>query len=36
MTNQDSPWKEMLEENLAEALAFFFPKIHVEIDWSQN
>ena len=36
MTNQDSPWKEMLEENLGEALSFFFPAIHDEIDWSQD
>ena len=36
MTDQDSPWKEMLEENLREALDFFFPKIHIEIDWEQN
>jgi hypothetical protein len=36
MTNQDSEWKEMLEENLGEAIAFFFREIHAEIDWSQN
>ena len=36
MTNQDSPWKEMLEQNLAEAVAFFFPAIHAEIDWGSE
>ncbi len=36
MTDQDSPWKEMLEENLGVALDFFFPKIHTEIDWGQE
>ena len=36
MTDQDSPWKEMLEENLGVALDFFFPAIHTEIDWGQE
>ena len=36
MTDQDSPWKEMLEANLGEALSFFFSEIHVEIDWGRD
>ena len=36
MTDQDSPWKEMLEGNLGVALEFFFPEIHIEIDWGQE
>jgi hypothetical protein len=36
MTNQDSPWKEMLEQNLGEAVEFFFPAIHAEIDWKSD
>ncbi len=36
MTDQDSPWKEMLEANLGVALDFFFPEIHTEIDWGQE
>ena len=36
MTNQDSPWKEMLEGHLGEALAFFFPEIHAELDWGRD
>ncbi len=29
----DSPWKEAIEEYFQECLAFFFPKIHADIDW---
>ena len=36
MTDSDSPWKELLEENLRETLAFFFPEIHAEIDWGRD
>jgi len=37
MTDQfDSPWKEALEEYFEEGMAFFFPKIHADIDWSQG
>ena len=28
MTDNDSPWKEMLEQELPPALAFFFPVVH--------
>lgn len=31
----DTAWKEVLEAFLEEALAFFFPHIHSEIDWSR-
>ncbi len=30
----DSPWKEAIEEYFQECLAFFFPKIHADIDWA--
>ncbi len=30
----DSPWKEAIEEYFQECLAFFFPKIHADINWS--
>jgi hypothetical protein len=36
MTDSDSPWKEMLEQELALALAFFFPAIHAELDWDHD
>ena len=36
MTNQDSPWKELLEQHLGEGLAFFFPEIHAEIDFTRD
>lgn len=36
MTDNDSPWKELLEENLRETLGFFFPEIHSEIDWERD
>ena len=32
----DSPWKEMLEHYFADFMAFFFPEIHREIDWSRG
>jgi hypothetical protein len=35
-TDNDSPWKELLEQELPLTLAFFFPEIHAEIDWSCN
>ena len=31
----DSPWKEAIERCFAEFLAFYFPEIHAQIDWSQ-
>ena len=36
MTDSDSPWKEMLEQELALALAFFFPDIDAHLDWTQQ
>ena len=35
-TDYDSPWKELLERFFDQQLAFFFPKLHAEIDWSQE
>jgi len=35
-TDYDSPWKEALEEYLADALALLFPHIHAEIDWARG
>ena len=32
----DSPWKEALDVYLPAFLAFFFPHIHEEIDWSRG
>lgn len=32
----DSPWKEVLEDYFSDFLAFFFPQIHSEIDWTQG
>jgi len=32
----DSPWKEVLEVYFRDFLAFFFPKINSEVDWSQG
>ena len=36
MTDNDSPWKEMLEQELPLALAFFFPKVHADLDWTRD
>ncbi len=33
---QDSAWKEMIDEHFEKFIAFFFPDIHSEIDWSRN
>ena len=33
---QDSPWKEIVEELFEAFLAFFFPNIHRDIDWSRG
>jgi hypothetical protein len=33
---QDSPWKEIVEELFEAFLAFFFPRIHEDIDWSRG
>ncbi len=33
---QDSPWKEVLEDLFEDFVAFFFPHIHQDIDWSRG
>lgn len=35
-TDQDSPWKELLDNDLASWLAFSFPDIHADLDWSRD
>ncbi|MDM8528836.1 hypothetical protein QUF58_11605 [Anaerolineales bacterium HSG24] len=32
----DSPWKKAIEEYFADCMAFFFPNIHADIDWSKK
>ncbi len=32
----DSPWKEILESYFKECMAFFFPDVHLHIDWSKE
>jgi hypothetical protein len=32
----DSPWKEILEAYFEDFMAFFFPQIHTEIDWTRG
>ena len=34
MTDYDSPWKEALDVYFRAFLAFFYPLIHDDIDWS--
>src|SRR5690349_12785050 len=36
MADYDSPWKEALDVYFQAFLAFFFPHIHPEIDWSRG
>lgn len=33
-TDYDSPWKTIIEQHLADCLAFYFPTLHVAIDWT--
>jgi hypothetical protein len=35
-SEQDNAWKDMLDAHFAEFIAFFFPGIHAEIDWSRG
>ncbi len=35
-TDQDNVWKEVLDNYFQEFMAFFFPVIHQEIDWSKQ
>ncbi len=35
MTDFDSPWKEILERYFEAFVAFYFPAVHSQIDWSQ-
>ena len=32
----DSPWKEIIEHFFPQFMAFFFPAISAEIDWSEH
>jgi hypothetical protein len=32
----DSPWKEVIEDYFQDFLAFFFPDIHADVDWSKG
>jgi hypothetical protein len=32
----DGPWKEVLDLYLEDAMAFFFPEAHRDIDWSRG
>ena len=32
----DSPWKDILESYFEDFMAFFFPEIHAEIDWTRG
>lgn len=36
VSDYDSPWKEALDSFFQAFLAFFFPAIHAEIDWSRG
>jgi hypothetical protein len=32
----DSPWKEALEQYLAECLALLFPEVHTDVAWERG
>jgi hypothetical protein len=35
-TDYDNPWKDILESYFEDFIAFFFPHIHSDIDWSKG
>ncbi|MGH9846853.1 MAG: DUF4351 domain-containing protein [Blastocatellia bacterium] len=35
-SDQDGAWKEILNDHFEKFVAFFFPRIHAEIDWSRG
>ncbi len=35
-TDYDSPWKTIIEQHLADCLAFYFPTLHAAIDWTRD
>jgi len=35
-SDYDSPWKEIIEQFFPEFIAFFFPHIYNDIDWSRG
>ena len=35
-TDYDSPWKEALDRYFERCMAFFFPQVHAEIDWTRG
>jgi hypothetical protein len=35
-TDYDSPWKEALDRFFERCMAFFFPRIHADIDWTRG
>src|SRR4051794_32692463 len=36
MTDQDSVWKEVLEQELPDVLALLFPEVHADLDWARD
>jgi len=35
-SDYDSPWKEAIEQYFEAFLAFFFPRVHADIDWDKG
>ena len=35
-TDFDSPWKVVIEQFFPQFMAFFFPKVYVQIDWEKG
>ena len=34
--DNDSPWKEMLEQDFGLAMAFFLPKVYADLNWTRD
>ena len=35
-TDHETPWKELLEQDAERAIAFFYPDVHADLDWTSD
>jgi hypothetical protein len=34
--DEDSPYRELIDHELVRVLAYFYPDVHVELDWTRD
>ena len=34
--DHETPWKELLEQDAERAIAFFYPDVHADLDWTSD